>query len=267
MRWIGHSTNLVGLPTEFIASCDYNEEPLPLRISGLREFNRDLFDMLAEAEDPADAAQAFTLYMNAMFGIDPEQKRQAPPGRLRRYRSSFLDLIRGWGFDSNGPEGAVLKGWVESRFGLFPTFHKQPIRRISSPVWTTYVEEKMSSRFHNNSIQTQLDLLFEFCQWSLDKFFAPGASHLTLYRGVNALEDHYLYERRGDGRIILRFNNLVSLSSDRDTAGCFGDAILTVRVPVAKILFFNDLLPAHALKGEGEYLAIGGDYHAEAHRL
>jgi NAD+--dinitrogen-reductase ADP-D-ribosyltransferase len=267
MRWIGHSTNLVGVPTEYLASCDFNEAPLPLRISGLRQFNRQLFEMLAEAENPAEAAQAFTLYMNAMFGIDPEQN-PAPSSRgPRRYRSSFLNLIRGWGFDSNGAEGAVLKGWVESRFGLFPTFHKQPIRRISSPVWTTYVEEKMSSRFHNNSIQTQLDLLFEFCQWSISQFFAPGATHLTLHRGVNALEDHHVYERRGDGRVTLHFNNLASFSSDRDLAGCFGDTILTVRAPVAKILFFNDLLPAHPLKGEGEYLVIGGDYHAEARRL
>ncbi|WP_342395128.1 NAD(+)--dinitrogen-reductase ADP-D-ribosyltransferase [Rhodoblastus sp. 17X3] len=267
MRWIGHSTNLVGLPTEFLASCDYNDAPLPLRISGVREFNRDLFEMLGEAENAAEAAQAFTLYMNAMFGIDPEQKETPAPGRPRRYRSSFLKLIRGWGFDSNGVEGAVLKGWVESRFGLFPTFHKQPMRRISSPVWTTYVEEKMSSRFHNNSIQTQLDLLFEFCQWALAKYFAPGATHLTLHRGVNALEDHSIYERRGDGRVTLRFNNLVSFSSERDVASCFGDTILTVRAPVAKILFFNELLPSHPLKGEGEVLLIGGDYQAEARRL
>ena len=74
MRWIGHSTNLVGLPTEFLASSNYNEAPLPLRISGVREFNRDLFEMLGKAENFAEAAQAFTLYMNAMFGIDPEQK-------------------------------------------------------------------------------------------------------------------------------------------------------------------------------------------------
>ncbi|HUO55539.1 MAG TPA: NAD(+)--dinitrogen-reductase ADP-D-ribosyltransferase [Rhodoblastus sp.] len=265
--WIGHSTNLVGVPTHFLASCDFNERPAPLKISGVREFNRDLFEMLGEAESLVEAAQAFLLYMNALFGLDPEQWEAPPPGRPRRFRSSFLKLIRGWGFDSNGAEGAVLKGWVESRFGLFPTFHKQPIRRISSPVWTTYVEEKMSSRFHNNSIHAQLDLLFEFCQWAVARFFAPGAEHLTLHRGVNALEDHSFYERGDKGRVILRLNNLVSFSSDRDTAGCFGDTILTVRAPVAKILFFNDLLPSHPLKGEGEFLVIGGDYRAEARRL
>ena len=166
-RWIGHSTNLVGLPTDFLASRDFNDHPRPIAISGVREFNPALFDMLGEAESLAEAAGAFTLYMNAMFGIDPEQKEEPAPGRPRRFRSSWLTLLRGWGFNSNGPEGAVMKGWAESRFGLLPTFHKQPIRRISSAGWTTYVEEKMSSRFHNNSILTQLDLLFEFCQWAL----------------------------------------------------------------------------------------------------
>jgi NAD+--dinitrogen-reductase ADP-D-ribosyltransferase len=267
MRWIGHSTNLVGLPTDFLSGCDFNDQPVPVTISGVQEFNRDLFEMLERAGNLGEAAEAFMLYMNAMFGIDPEQQEAPAPGKPRRYRSSFLKLIGGWGFDSNGPEGAVLKGWVESRFGLFPTFHKEPIRRISSPVWTTYVEEKMSSRFHNNSILTQLDLLYEFCQWALTHYWAQGASHLTLHRGVNGEEVPHVGERRCCGHFTLRFNNLVSFSSDRDVAGCFGDTILTARVPLAKILFFNELLSSHPLKGEGEYLVIGGDYRVEARNL
>jgi NAD+--dinitrogen-reductase ADP-D-ribosyltransferase len=226
-----------------------------------------LFDMLAKAESLPEAAGAFMLYLNAMFGIDPEQKEEPAPGRPRRFRSSWLKLLRGWGFDSNGPEGAVMKGWAESRFGLLPTFHKQPIRRISNAGWTGYVEEKMSSRFHNNSILTQLDLLFEFCQWALATWptssTSPGQSHVTLHRGVNALEDHLFFERRG-GEARIRLNNLVSFSSDREVAGCFGDTILTIRAPVSKIVFFNELLPAHPLKGEGEFLLIGGDYSARA---
>jgi NAD+---dinitrogen-reductase ADP-D-ribosyltransferase len=260
---VGHSTNLVGLPTDLLASCDYNDAPLPLRISGVREFNPELFEMLGEAQSPLEAADAFMLYMNAIFGLDAEQKEKRGP---RRYRSSFLKLISGWGFDSNGMEGAVLKGWVESRFGLLPTFHKEPIRRIASPAWIAYVEEKMSSRFHNNSIQTQLDLLYEYCQWALAAFFAPGAAHLTLHRGVNALERCDV-QHGGDGRVTVRLNNLVSFTSDRDVAGCFGDTILTTRVPVSKILFFNDLLPTRALASEGEHLAIGGDYRVQANRL
>jgi len=257
---IGHSSNLVGVPMGFLTGVAFNDAPVPLHIAGVREMNPSLFEMLGQAADLADAGEAFSCYMAALFGIDPEQRVR---GR-NRFRSSFLDLIKGWGFDSNGPEGAVLKGWAESRFGLFPTFHKEPLRRIASPAWTTYVEQKMSSRFHNNAIFVQLDLLYEFCQWALAHFAATGSTHVTLYRGVNGFDEHPIVARIDKRHCILRLNNLTSFSSDRGVADCFGDTILTVRVPVPKILFFNRLLAAHPLKGEGEYLVIGGDYRVTA---
>ncbi len=262
---IGHSANLVGMPMDFLASCAFNDHPAPLHISGVREMNRNLFEMLAQSSDVCDAGEAFASYMMAMFGVDPEL-REGPRGAggTQRYRSSFLRLIKGWGYDSNGPEGAVLKGWVESRFGIFPTFHKEIIRRISSGAWTTYVEEKMTSRFHNNSIYMQLDLLFEFCQWVMAHFAAPGRSHLTLYRGVNSFDEHHVVKRMDKHTVVMRLNNLTSFSCDRGVADCFGDTILTVQAPVAKVVFFNTLLSTHPLKGEGEYLVIGGEYLATA---
>lgn len=266
-RSIGHSTNLVGLPTDLLASAAYNDHPVPLRISGVREMNRSLFEMLSQAPDLADAGIAFASYMMAMFGLDPEQQEVPPEGRgtpPRRWRSSFLRLIKGWGFDSNGPEGAVLKGWVESRFGICPTFHKAIIARVSDQAWATYVQEKMSSRFHNNAIYTQLDLVYEFCQWALAGMAAPGATHLTLYRGINDFDEHPIVERANKRHAVVRLNNLASFSCDRGIADCFGDIILTAQVPVSKIAFFNTLLASHPLKGEGEYLVIGGDYRVTA---
>jgi NAD+---dinitrogen-reductase ADP-D-ribosyltransferase len=256
-RGIGHSTNLVGRPTEWLASCGFNDAADPLHIWGVIEMNPSLFSMLDQADDLHEAAEAFSCYMMAMFGLDPEQ-RIAPCAGKRRYRSSFLRLIQGWGFDSNGPEGAVLKGWVESRFGICPSFHKAVIARVSSGAWTDYVEEKMSSRFHNNAIWVQLDLLFEFCQWAIRRFAFPGETHLALYRGVNDFDEHWIVERTAKREAVIRLNNLVSFSSDREIASCFGDTILTARVPVSKILFFNGLLPS--LKGEAEVLAVGGEY-------
>jgi NAD+---dinitrogen-reductase ADP-D-ribosyltransferase len=259
-RGIGHSTNLVGRPSEWLASCAFNDELVPLAIWGVREMNGSLFTMLEQARDLAEAGEAFSCYMMAMFGLDPEQRDAKAAGGKRRYRSSFLRLIRGWGFDSNGPEGAVLKGWVESRFGVGPSFHKEIIEQVSSRAWVAYVEEKMSSRFHNNAIWVQLDLLFEFCQWAIPRFAFPGETHLTLFRGVNAFDEHFIVERTAKRQAVVRLNNLVSFSSDRSVACCFGDTILTARVPVSKILFFNSLLSSHPLKGEGEYLAIGGEF-------
>ena len=242
-RSIGHSTNLVGRPSEQLASCAFNDAPVPLCIWGVREMNGSLFSMLERAADLAEAGEAFSCYMMAMFGLDPEQRGATASGGKRRYRSSFRRLIEGWGFDSNGPEGAVLKGWVESRFGICPSFHKEIIEQVSGRAWAVYVEEKMSSRFHNNAIWVQLDLLFEFCQWAIRRFAFPGKTHLTLFRGVNAFDEHWIVERTAKREAVIRLNNLVSFSSDRDVAGCFGDTILTARVPVSKILFFNSLCP------------------------
>jgi NAD+---dinitrogen-reductase ADP-D-ribosyltransferase len=258
----GHSTNLVGVPTGLIASTAFNAYPVPLHIASVCDANRSLFAMLGEAENSEIAAGMFEAYMATMFDLDDQDRDGRGPARFRA--SSYLRLLRGWGYEANSPEGAVLKGWVESRFGLFPTFHKAPITRFSGPAWIAYVEEKMSSRFHSNAIQSQLDLLYEFCQWSLKRFHSTGRNHITLFRGTNSFEEQQLLERLDRRRVVVRLNSLLSFTSERELAESFGDTILEVEVPVVKILFFNSLLPKHALKGEGEYVVIGGDYEARA---
>lgn len=264
---VGHSTNLVGLPTSLLASAAWNAHPSDLHINGVREMNPQFFEMLGRAEDLDDAARAFHLYMQAIFGLEPEQQERQTEKRdsVRRFRSSYLRLLKGWSYDSNAREGAVLKGWVESRFGLLPTFHKEPIVRFSTPAWMSYIEEKMSSRFHNNAIFTQLDIMYEFCQWALRRFVAEkDARHITLYRGVNDFSEHPVVERRSKRDVVVRLNSLMSFTSERDIAECFGDTILEAAVPLSKVVFFNTLLPVHPLKGEGEFLVIGGDFLVSA---
>ncbi|WP_133718241.1 NAD(+)--dinitrogen-reductase ADP-D-ribosyltransferase [Methylocaldum gracile] len=261
---IGHSTNLVGIPTGLLASTAFNEHPLPLHISGVREANYGLFDRLREAEDAQTAAEIFQEYMYVLFGLNGEPPAGQDGTGPRRFRSSYLKLLSGWGFDSNNPQGAVLKGWVESRFGLFPTFHKEPLTRFTSPAWIAYIEEKMSSRFHNNSINLQLDLMYEFCQWAIARFGLWGRRHVTLYRGENHFDEQRQIGPREGRWLNVRLNNLVSFTANRETACEFGDFILEVQVPVVKIFFFNNLLPRHPLKGEWEYLVIGGEYRVKA---
>lgn len=255
------STNLVGRSPAWLASRAFNESPVPLHIAGVRELNAAFFTMLDQATDLADADDAFSTYMMAMFGADAEQRAG------KRFRSSFLRLIADWSFDSNGPAGAVLKGWVESRFGICPSFHKGILEQDSSPAWDVYVEEMMWSRFHANAIWTQLDLLFEFCQWATARYAFPGATHVTLYRGVNAFDEHRIVERTDKRAAVVRLNNLVSFTSDRSVACCFGDMILAAQVPVSKILFFSGLLPSQLLTGEREFLAVGGDFQVSVDYL
>ncbi|SOC17613.1 NAD+---dinitrogen-reductase ADP-D-ribosyltransferase [Rhodobacter sp. JA431] len=255
---LGHSTNRVGRSPDLLASARFNSAPEPLQIHGVREMNPALFTMFDQAESGAEAGEALLSYMQAMFSIDPEQ--QEAPGGKRPFRSSFLRLLQGWSFNSNGPEGAVLKGWVESRFGIAPSFHKEVLTCMTCPAWQVYTSEKMQSRFHGNAIWTQLDLLYEAAQWVARHFTFPAQSHLTLYRGSNALEDHAILERPSKREAVIRLNNLVSFSSEREVADCFGDKILTVEVPVVKVLSYPGLLPTRLLQGEREFLAIGGAY-------
>jgi NAD+--dinitrogen-reductase ADP-D-ribosyltransferase len=255
----GHSTNLVGIPTGLLASEAFNAYPLPLHISGTREAHVSLFARLNGTASAAEASRVFQDYMALVFGLD-----QTPqPGERRRYRASYLRLLKDWGFDANSPAGAVLKGWVESRFGLFPSFHKAPLQRFNSPAWLTYIEEKMSGRFHNNSINMQLDVLYEFCQWMLTHFYAAGKKHVRLFRGCNDLREYQLLQKLPGGEALIRLSNLVSFTSQADIADEFGDTIIEAQVPLCKILFYNDLLLDHPLRGEAEYLVIGGDYHVK----
>jgi NAD+---dinitrogen-reductase ADP-D-ribosyltransferase len=255
----GHSTNLVGVPTGLLASTAFNEYPLPLHISGTREANTSLFARLGAAASAAEASRMFQDYMTVLFGLEhaPEQ------GEQRRYRASYLRLLKDWGYDANSPAGAVLKGWVESRFGLFPSFHKEPLQRFNSHAWLTYVEEKMSGRFHNNSINMQLDVLYEFCQWMLTRFHAGGKRHVRLFRGTNDMREYQLVRTLPGREAIIRLSNLVSFTSRPDIADEFGDTLIEASVPLPKILFYNGLLLSHPLRGEAEYLVIGGDYRVK----
>jgi len=268
-----HSHNMVGLPTAALASPAFNLHPQPLDLPHVRATCGSLFEMLGEAEDQADAVRAFHAFMAASFCLEAEQRdpRERPDRRpadgTRRFRSSYLRLLRGWVFDSSNAEGAVLKGWVESRFGLLPTWHGEAINKIPSPGWVRYVEQKMNSRFHSNAIHCQLDLVFTFCQWVL-RTYGPGPhGHLKLFRGVTSMSEDQILDRRGKRTAVVRFNNLTSFTGDRNIADCFGDRILKVEVPTSKVVFFDGLLPRHPLKGEAEYLVIGGDYLVEMSTL
>lgn len=249
-------SNLVGLPTGLLMSADFNAFPLPLHIAGTRETHAALFDILSGQSAGASAGIRFQQYMEERFPSATTREGDA----ARRFRAQYLRLLHGWGFDSNAAEGAVLKSWVESRFGIPATFHRAVIGRYGSPAWLRYMEDKSSSRFDNNAIRLQLDLLFEFAQWFLRRFGMPGQRHLTLYRGTNDFAEHPVISRQDARHGVIRLNNLVSFTRDRAIADEFGDIILEVQVPLVKVLFFNGLIPCHPLKGEAEYLVIGGDY-------
>ncbi|MBL8387276.1 MAG: NAD(+) ADP-ribosyltransferase [Hydrogenophaga sp.] len=269
-RW--YSTNLVGVPARVLAGTAFNAHPVPLSIAGTRESHPGLFNLLGRSQSLSDAAEVFVHYLDIAFGLRAPAAHEAvtlDPAERRRWRSSWRKLLQAWGMDNASPAGAVLKGWVESRFGLVPTHHRQPLQRFPSPGWVTYLEEKTFSRLHNNNIHQQLDLLFEFCQWALQRFGLPGhadagASHVRLWRGSTHCEEQLVDGSLRGRHCTVRLNNLVSFSLSQEDAGCFGDWVFEARVPASKLLVFPGLLTGQVLQGEQEVLALGGDYEVVA---
>ena len=266
-RWT--ATNLVGVPASLLGSTAFNEQPAALQVAGVRDAHRGLFDLLGRSQGMAESQALFASYMNTAFALsrtrEPITLPSDEPAPPHRWRPSYLKLLQGWGLDANSAAGAVLKGWVESRFGIVPVFHRAPLASFPSPAWAAYFEEKAGSRYHNNNIFQQLDLLFEFSQWMLARFQPLGAGPcVTLWRGSTRCEEQIVAGSLRDRRCTVRLNNLVSFSQTREQAGCFGDWLLQAEVPQTKLLLWPGLLDTATLHGEAEVLAIGGDYVVRA---
>jgi NAD+--dinitrogen-reductase ADP-D-ribosyltransferase len=205
-------------------------------------------------DDPLERAQFFDEYMNAKFRLD-EWPTQTAAGR-RSLRNSYLRFLRGWGFASNSIEGAVLKGWVESRLGIAPTYHAgriEPRRRS----YLEFARQRMLGHARTNAIDAQLDLLFEYCQYELKRRALPK---LTLYRGIEDSDEGRVLARRGSSECLVRINSLSSFTSEVERAWEFGSTVLRAVVPAQRIFYFAGLLPKSILKGEDEHLVIGGEY-------
>ncbi|MBL8415403.1 MAG: NAD(+)--dinitrogen-reductase ADP-D-ribosyltransferase [Propionivibrio sp.] len=251
--------NRCNLPAVVLGSLTYQKYPTPLLLDGVAEFHGDLFRRLAAASSGA-RAEVFRDYLTVNFRLDwPEEAGlNTSVGALRkgRAKASFVRVLRGWSFDSDSRDAAVLKGWVESRFGLTPRYHGQPLRDPSGEPYRRYLEMRSHGLYGTNALEAQFDLVYAFCQLQLG-LRHPGARHVTLYRGVNRMADHEILARSEGGRHVILLNNLSSFTCSRERACEFGDYILEVNVPLSKIFFHCGLLPG-VLQGEDEFLVIGG---------
>jgi len=245
-------------PPRVIASHLFNRNPLPIEIQGVRRSHRSLFERLGRLEDPKARERAFREYMTLVFQVGAWKKESSPLGR-RSLRNSYLRFLRGWMLDASSPEGAVLKGWVESRFGLPPTFHAGPIADLREPTYVLYLVERMRETARSNAVESQFDLLYEFMQYELRRRH-HGIAVFTLYRGVRDLSEQHIIEDRGENRLLVRMNNLNSFTSRLEHAWQFGSRVFEAAVPASKIFFRSDLLPGILPRGEEESLVIGGEY-------
>ena len=247
--------NRCNLPAVVLGSLTYQQHPSPLLIDGVAELHRDLFKRLSLAP-PKARADVFRDYLTVHFRLEHPEEMGLTRFRKGRANANYVRMIRGWSFDSDSREGAVLKGWVESRFGLMPRYHGQPLRETSGDAYWRYLEMRSRGLYGTNALESQFDLVYAFCQMELERRH-PSERHVRLYRGVNGMADHEVLRKGEDGRYIILLNNLSSFTRNRERASEFGDTILAVDIPLAKIFFHCDLLPG-VLQGEDEFLVMGG---------
>lgn len=251
------SFNRCNLPPWVIASRHFDEDPRPIEIQGVRESNRALFDALDGIDDPDARARRFDDWLSVRFQLH-HWREQATAAARRSLRSSYVRFLRGWGVDASSIEGAVLKGWVESRLGIPPTFHRAPLGTPDGGAWSRYVADRTRGHAFTSAIDAQLDLVYAYTQYELARR-RPGERWLTLWRGQNDLAAHEILERLGKHEWVVRMNNLASFTDDRERAWEFGDVVLEARVAVPRVFFAGHLLPRSILKGEREHLVVGGE--------
>jgi NAD+--dinitrogen-reductase ADP-D-ribosyltransferase len=256
--------NRCNLPAVILGSVTYQLHPAPLRLDGVSELHAELFDFLDRPADSGERGQLFRDYLAAHFCLDHLEEAGLTENSADRAKANWMRVLRGWSFDADGREGAVLKAWVESRFGLLPRFHGEPLRDFAAPAYLRYQEMRAAGLYGTNALESQLDLLYAYCQYEFSRQATRG-KHLSLYRGVNRIADYERLAGHGEDQVVL-FNNLTSFTSSRERAGEFGDYILATEVPLPKVFFHCRLLPG-VLRGEEEYLVIGGAYQVSIRTL
>ncbi|MBI5784044.1 MAG: NAD(+)--dinitrogen-reductase ADP-D-ribosyltransferase [Rhodocyclales bacterium] len=261
--WARLPINRCNLPAVILGGLTFQRHPTPLALDGVAEFHADLFEMLDRSEDRAERARLFRDYTAAHFCLDHLEEAGFDDHTKKRAKANWLRVLRGWSFDADGREGAVLKGWVESRFGLLPRFHGEPLRDFVSAPYLRYLEMRSAGLYGTNALEAQLDLLYAYSQYEFARLGVPP--RLTLYRGINRIAEHEVLADQGDRQVVL-LNNVVSFTTSRERAGEFGDYIVEAQVPTAKVFFHCGLLPDQ-LKGEDEHLVIGGVYEVALRTL
>ena len=249
--------NRCNVPPVILGSLTFQRFPSPLHLDGVAELHADLFHRLAAIDDKAARASAFRDYLTVHFCLEDLEKAGLSTHSNKRAKANWMRVLRGWSFDSNSREAAVLKAWVESRFGLLARFHIEPLRDFTGAAYLHYQEMRSAGLYGTNALEGQLDLLYAYSQYEFRRGDA-AAKRIELFRGINRLNEHEVLSKSGRRQVVL-FNNLVSFTSSRERASEFGDYILRAPVPCEKVFFSHEVVPG-VLKGEEEYLVIGGVY-------
>ena len=117
--------------------------------------------------------------------------------RQTELKNSYLRFLRGWMMDSNSVEGAVLKGWVESRMGVTPYLHKIRIPGIHAEEYMNYPWTHQGERPHQRHQCPASTSSTNTASTNCSENTAD--SHLVLYRGTNDASDMMSSRRSPSG--------------------------------------------------------------------
>lgn len=254
--------NHCNLPASIIGGLTYQTHPAPLYIDSVKTLYHDLFLLLNKGASHEERARIFQDYMTVRFRLPAPD---LPPSPLldepqQRPNAHYLRLLRGWLFDPDSHEGAVWKGWVESRFGLLTRYHNGPLEAPGSASYERFMEQRIRGLHNAHTLEIQLDLLYSYCQYELKRRY-PHKRHLFLYRGSRR---HFFHDR--PHHPIKLYNNLCSFTLDAEGAHRFGSQVVRACVPLSKIVCFDQLLPGQ-LQGEAEFMVLGGLYAVSLYKL
>jgi NAD+--dinitrogen-reductase ADP-D-ribosyltransferase len=257
--------NHCNLPVEVLGDVSFQTNPKPLHIDGVAQLHHELFELL-DTEANADVrTRYFMQHMSAHFQLDHlEEAGYQVAMSVDRSKANFLRVLRGWFFNSDSMEGAVIKSWVESRFGLVPRYHQGPIHSVEDETYTQFAVQRARGLYNTNALEAQLDLLYSYCQYELSRRY-PTDTSILLFRGQNHLQslEQPAVDITGNelkSPVMVLLNNISSFTSDPARAGEFGDIVISAEVPFAKLLFFSGLMPG-IMTSEREYAVIGGVYN------
>lgn len=226
-------------------SAGYNDEPWRCVLPGVRSAHRRLFALLAAKAEQSERARHFGDYMAEAFG-----EARNMPGK-----GSHLPYVLGWMLDSNGREGAALKSWACSRFGLDATWHGVSLSG-DPEARAAFDAEAGTALAADPAAFEKFDLMYEFAQFELA---TRPFSHVVLYRGTGNLSGSEGGRRR-TGAISVRLNCLNSFTRGFERAWEFGDRVIEARVPTTKIFFDDAIFRTGILTGEEEVIVLGGEY-------
>ena len=240
-----------------LGSRQFQTHPKAVFIDGVEALYKSIFTSLDACDSVEQRAEKFVDYMAVHFRLfQLEDAGWGGEKTAHRGNADYLHMLRGWLFDNNSREGAVLKSWVESRFGIVARYHGGSL--TDEKYFQAYRQARSQGLYGTNALETQIDLLYSYCQYELSRRFKEDQT-LFLYRGINRLDTYEILRQADTKHATVLLNNLNSFSNDKERADEFGDQILSCQVPWQKILFFSSLLPGR-LEGESEYLVIGGVY-------